>query len=81
MEDKQGTDVGGRSIFLDYTGSKSKGVKKAGSFGGAPQQRKSFGGEFPQKYISKSSFWKLFHCEFVQILILSFNKLDKAFFK
>ena len=45
MEDKQGTDVGGRSIFLDYTGSKSKGVKKAGSFGGAPQQRKSFGGE------------------------------------
>ena len=45
MEEKQGADVGGRSLFLDYTGSKSKGAKKSGSFGGAPQQRKSFGGE------------------------------------
>ena len=46
MEEKQGTDLGGRSLFLDYTGSKSKGAKKSGSFGGAPpQQRKSFGGE------------------------------------
>ncbi|KAK2181905.1 hypothetical protein NP493_370g06036 [Ridgeia piscesae] len=43
MEEKQGADVGGRSLFLDYTGSKSKGAKKSGSFGGAPQQRKSFG--------------------------------------
>lgn len=45
MEEKQGTDLEGKSLFLDYTGSKSKGAKKTNTFGGTPQQRKSFGGK------------------------------------
>lgn len=48
LKDMQGSDLNGRSLVLDYSGSKAKGGNRGGGRGGF-QQRGGRGGGFQQR--------------------------------